>query len=124
MKPEDSYKYNKKQIVIIAKKLGVKFYQTQDKPIIMELIDTYLQKKKEDEKQTILKDLGGEISLNGISVLSREDGFINATAMCKAGGKEFNGWLRLELSKELIEALEKAENLKTKISAFKNCEVG
>ena len=124
MKPEDSFKYNKKQIILIAKKLGVKFYQTQDKPIIMEIIDTHLQKKKEDEKQTILKDLGGEITLNGINVLSREDGFINATAMCKAGNKKFNDWLRLESTKELIEALEEAENLKTEISAFKNCELG
>lgn len=114
MKPEDSFKYNKKQIILIAKKLGVKFYQTQDKPIIMELIDTHLQKKKEDEKQTILKDLGGEISLNGISVLSREDGFINATAMCKAGGKEFKHWNSLESTKDLIKALEEAIN----------CEVG
>jgi len=115
MKPEDSFKYNKKQIILIAKKLGVKFYQTQDKPIIMELIDTHLQKKKEDEKQTILKDLGGEITLNGINVLSREDGFINATAMCKAGGKEFKHWNSLESTKALINALEEAENLKAGI---------
>jgi len=112
MKPEDSIKYNKKQIVLIAKKLGIKFYQTQDKPIIMELIDTHLQKKKEDEKQSILKDLGGEITLNGISVLSREDGFINATAICKAGGKEFKHWNSLESTKELIKALKEGENLK------------
>jgi len=124
MKPEDSIKYNKKQIVLIAKKLGIKFYQTQDKPIIMELIDTHLQKKKEDEKQSILKDLGGEITLNGISVLSREDGFINATAMCKAGNKKFNDWLRSESSKELIKALEEAETLKTGIPVFKNCGMG
>ena len=125
MKPEDSFKYNKKQIVLIAKKLGVKFYQTQDKPIIMELIDTHLQKKKEDEKQTILKDLGGEISLNGISVLSREDGFINATAMCKAGNKKFNDWLRLESTKELIEALEEAINCEVGIPTdLKNAETG
>ena len=125
MKPEDSYKYNKKQIVLIAKKLGVKFYQTQDKPIIMELIDTYLQKKKEDEKQTILKDLGGEISLNGITILSRpSDGFINATAMCKAGNKKFNDWLRSESSKELIKALEEGETAETGIPVFKNCGMG
>ena len=115
MKPEDSVKYNKKQIVLIAKKLGIKFYQTQDKPIIMELIDAHLQKKKEDEKQSILKDLGGEINLNGITVLSREDGFINATAMCKAGGKQFKHWNCLESTKVLIKALEDAENLKAGI---------
>lgn len=124
MKPEDSIKYNKKQIVLIAKKLGIKFYQTQDKPIIMELIDTHLQKKKEDEKQTILKDLGDQINLNGITVLAREDGFINATAMCKAGNKKFNDWLRSESTKELIKALEEGETAEMGIPVFKNCGMG
>ena len=107
MKPEDSFKYNKKQIILIAKKLNVKFYQTQDKPIIMKIIDDHLQKKKEAEQKSSLKNLGGEINLNGINILSRpEDGFINATAMCKAGGKEFSNWKSLESTKELVNELE------------------
>ena len=43
-----------------------------------------------------------EIMLNGVNVLAREDGFINATAMCKAGGKRFNDWKRLDSTQELI----------------------
>ena len=31
---------------------------------------------------------------------------INATAMCKAGGKRFNNWYRLDTTKELIDELE------------------
>jgi len=117
MKPEDSFKYNKKQIILIAKKLDVKFYQTMDKPIIMKIIDDHLQKKKDDEQKSILKNLGGEINLNGIIVLSRpEDGFINATAMCKAGGKEFNHWNSLESTKELVKALEDSQKLNVKNS--------
>ena len=110
MTPDDSYKYTKKEIVMIAKKLKVKFYQTQDKPVIMEIIQKHLDDEKEKEKEQILKDLGGEINLNGIAVLSREDGFINATAMCKAGGKLFGNWHKSEPAKELIKALQNKLN--------------
>ena len=106
MTPDDSYKYTKKEVVMIAKKLGVKFSQTQDKPIIMQIIQKHLDDEKEKEKEQILKDLGGEINLNGITVLSREDGFINATALCKAGGKLFGNWYKSEPAKELIKVLE------------------
>ena len=43
MKKEESSKYNKKQIIMIAKRLGIKFYQTMDKPVIMELIDKHFE---------------------------------------------------------------------------------
>jgi hypothetical protein len=48
-----------------------------------------------------------DLNLNGINIEYRkEDGFVNATSMCKAGKKEFYDWKRLESTKELIEALE------------------
>ena len=50
--------------------------------------------------------MGGEINLNGITVLSREDGFIDATALCKAGGKKFNDWYRMESTTEYISFIE------------------
>lgn len=45
----------------------------------------------EDETHTLLE-------LNGIV---REDGFVNATQMCKACGKGFFNWYRLDATKEL-----------------------
>ena len=108
-KKEDYLKYNKKQLSMIASKLDFKFYKTWDKTVIIDNILKYFQKKKEeDEKETkqAIIDLGGEINLNGIIVLSREDGFINATQLCKAGGKEFKHWNSLLSTKELIETLE------------------
>lgn len=39
--------------------------------------------------------------------LIREDGFINATAICKAGNKKFNDWYRLTSTKKLIDLCEK-----------------
>ena len=44
-----------------------------------------------------------------------EDGYINATKLCKAGGKIFSNWYRLDSTKELINELEneiKADNSK------------
>ena len=102
---KDSHLYNKKQIMMIATKLGIKYYKTQDKPVIMELIDKHLEDKLKEETKIAMNNIGGEINLNGITVLSREDGFINATALCKAGGKQFNDWYRLEKTKLFLNAL-------------------
>lgn len=107
MKKEDSHLYNKKQIMMIATKLGIKYYKTQDKPVIMELIDKHLEDKLKEETKIAMNNIGGEINLNGITVLSREDGFINATALCKAGGKQFYDWYRLDKTKVFLNALSK-----------------
>jgi hypothetical protein len=48
-----------------------------------------------------------QLILNNIAIESRKlDNFINATQMCKAGGKKFHDWCRLSSSKELIKMLE------------------
>jgi len=43
-----------------------------------------------------------QLILNGIVIISRDDGFINATQLCKAGGKKFNHWYKTETVKKLI----------------------
>ena len=37
--------------------------------------------------------------------LIREDGFLDATAMCKVGKKRFNDWNRLNSTKKIIKSL-------------------
>lgn len=47
----------------------------------------------------------GEINivLNGVLIEARQcDNYINATQMCKAGGKRFNNWYQLDSTKDLI----------------------
>ena len=52
------------------------------------------------------------IKLNNIVIEARkDDNFINATQLCKAGGKTFKDWHRLNSTKELITELE--NNLKS-----------
>lgn len=38
--------------------------------------------------------------------LFREDGYINATQLCQAGGKRFHNWFRTDETKAIIKALE------------------
>ena len=46
----------------------------------------------------------------------REDGYIFATWLCKAVGKQVNSWLRLKETKEFIKTLEKKyKNAETSI---------
>jgi hypothetical protein len=80
------------------------------------MINDCLKKKVEEkEKKTLelleIKKTKNEpvfaLTFNGVTVESRkEDGFVNATAMCKAGKKDFFDWKRLDSTKDLIKALE------------------
>ena len=104
--------YNTTQLSRIFFKMTEKnIKQGTKKEDIVKIINEEL-KKKTDEKQRLRDEielqnkLGGEITLNGINILSREDGLINATAMCKAGGKKFNHWYCLETTKEMIQILD------------------
>ena len=51
--------------------------------------------------------------------LIRKDGYINATAICKAGNKKFNDWHRLACTKALINLYEKHTQIpKEKLLTF------
>lgn len=44
--------------------------------------------------------------MSGIDIVSRkEDGYINATMLCKAGGKEYSGWIRNSKTTEFLTEL-------------------
>lgn len=109
-------KYNREQCFKIGRKMEIsQIRQKQRKAeIVTFIVEEIKKKQKEAEKETeIVKiektDLSGTITLNNIVIYSRADGMINATALCKAGGKKFNDWMRLESTKELIKA--KVEDL-------------
>lgn len=44
----------------------------------------------------------------------KEDGFINATQLCKAGNKQFKHWNELNSTKNLIDELSKEINIPIK----------
>jgi hypothetical protein len=49
----------------------------------------------------------------GNKIRQREDNYISATDMCKANGKLFAGWYRLESTKEYLEALSSVMQIPT-----------
>jgi hypothetical protein len=99
--------YNKKQIVMIARQLGLDPKQSIKKEDVITMINDELKRLKEEKAKLLeIVPKKAEIELNGIMVLSRlEDGYINATQLCKAGKKLFAHWKRLESTKELIHVL-------------------
>ena len=99
--------YNKKQIVMIARQLGLDPKQSVKKEDVITMINDELKRLKEEKAKLLeIVPKKAEIELNGIMVLSRvEDGYINATQLCKAGKKKFAHWNALESTKELIQAL-------------------
>lgn len=115
IKKDKINKYNREQYYKIAAKLGLKIKQKTKKDEVVEKINAFLKKRTEEKKKKrdlLLLD-GTEndpkykITFNGIKIEYRkEDGFVNATSMCKAGKKEFYDWKRLESTKDLIKALE------------------
>lgn len=104
---------NRYSVEAICEFLEIKTNKNMNKNQIQDLINEKLKvKNKEDDK--ILEPT--PLELNGIAILSREDGFINATAMCKAGKKEFKHWNSLESTKALTRALVEVENADVGIS--------
>lgn len=62
------------------------------------------------------------LTYNNMVIESRSsDNFINATQLCKAGGKHFKHWYALDSTKELINMLD--GNLKVGIPTFKSVDV-
>ncbi len=57
--------------------------------------------------------------MNGVSVLQRpEDGFFNATVMCKSSGKRINNYLRNQVTEASLKQLE----AETRMLALKHSE--
>ena len=61
------------------------------------------QQELEDNKEKLKET---KLVLNEVTVTSRkDDGYINATELCKAGNKKFSHWNSLDTTKELINVL-------------------
>ena len=106
--------FNKEQVFQMGRKVGLgsdKFTQLNSKAEVLKAFNDFLEQRQKEEKEKLEKLLEivpnktseSQIMLNGVTVLAREgDGFINATSLCKAGGKLFANWFRLDSTKELI----------------------
>lgn len=111
----DVYKYNKAQIYKMSKKLGIEeIRQPHKKSEMIAMLNKRLYDRQEERKK-LVEEVGKtnqeialvDLSLNGVLIATRpEDGFVNATALCKAGGKRFTNWFQNDKTKTFIQALE------------------
>jgi hypothetical protein len=108
IKQEDEYKYNLEKIYAICQflKISKRIKDSNGKEILLKKKDLLEKineklKPKRDARDNVVQSIP-DIIFNDIAISSREDGFINATQMCKSGGKKFNDWHRLISTQELI----------------------
>jgi hypothetical protein len=88
------------KLKLLAKDRGLLEYNNLQKDALIEVLK---QKDIDDQKENEQKD---RILLGGIEVISRvEDGYINATQLCKAGGKEYSNWYKNSKTDEFLEEL-------------------
>jgi hypothetical protein len=89
------------RLKVLAKEQGLLEYNNLKKEDLIQLLKQKdIEAQKEEEKND-------SIILGGIEVISRsEDGYINATQLCKAGDKEYSGWNRNTKTEEFLTELE------------------
>ncbi|MEI7838730.1 MAG: KilA-N domain-containing protein, partial [bacterium] len=65
--------------------------------------------KNKEQKQLQIKtlDLGNHFSIEN----RLEDGYINVTSLCKAGGKQFNDWNRLSKTRTFLEVISRSTGI-------------
>lgn len=79
--------------------------------LIKQIVNNQVEKETEVVKIESKSGLTSTLTFNGIVIHSREDGMINATELCQAGGKKFKDWYKLDSTQSLIKAFKKDLNL-------------
>lgn len=109
----DDHLYNLAECYALAVALGCKPTTKSVKSEIVEMINKKLEfnreEKKKNEATSVIEIQVKEciIELNGIIANSRSsDGYINATQLCKAGGKTYSHWIENKGVNDLITELE------------------
>lgn len=110
--------YNKHQLCQVARKFNISFLQSIKKKELLEKINQVLVKREENrklrqaeaelqKKNIIVEKTFEDLVIDEFRIQGRStDGYINATQLCKAGGKRFQDWSRLETSKAYFEVVE------------------
>jgi hypothetical protein len=112
-------KMNKTQLHVLCKDRGFIMYNKLNKDALRDLLvknDTKIdihvdiekgaERDKISESNLIVTQYSLELSNGSRSLIPiRSDGYIDATAICKAGNKQFSDWSRLGSSKALVQVL-------------------
>jgi hypothetical protein len=111
----DVDRFNKDQLTMVARKLGLKFEQKIPKNDLFDLVNEALETRQvEREKERAVEELQlvvtdkkvEDLVMNGLTIQARgSDCYINATMLCKAGNKNFFDWYRLSSTKSLLDII-------------------
>lgn len=114
---------NKQDLINICKDRGFVYYANLTKNKLVELLEkndnnevilfdsensVLVENTEADSLKLITKIQEYTLTLNSgdkLEIPIRQDGYINATKLCKAGKKKFHDWIRLNTTKELIDSL-------------------
>lgn len=106
--------YNKDELSLLSKRVGLQFDQMIKKKDLFNMFNTFLiereveceKKRAEEELLKKREEVHFELTMGEFMIQARKsDGFINGTQLCKAGGKLFADWYRLEITKTYCEVL-------------------
>jgi hypothetical protein len=104
-------------LIQLAKERGLGTYNKLNKPSLVKILSDYDAMSVMEEEERGDRGEGSEeekrdtktiatLDWNGIVIQSREsDKYINATQLCKAGGKKFKHWNENDRTKHFLEAL-------------------
>jgi len=101
---KDYDNYNKDQLSLLARKMGLQFDQKIHKEQLFDLINIHLENKLKAKKEN--KVDYNPLVIDEIIIETRfSDGYINATQLCKVAGKRFYDWNRLDSTFSLVDTL-------------------
>jgi len=114
---DECYDYNITNIKDICSYLDIKKNNghANTKQHMVNLINEKLKQKREEESKKS-KIHVNKLVFEDFTILSRDDGFIDATQMCQVRNKTFYDWFRLDSTKEFIKELEEDLKLENKSS--------
>jgi hypothetical protein len=99
---------------------AVSYNYIDDDPRIIEIYQDEKEEDEEEEEETMFVSKDENHSLEPLNLTDNytieyreEDGYINVTNLCKAGGKQFKHWNSIEKTKGFLKALSSSVGLST-----------
>lgn len=107
---EDIDQFNKKELLMLAKKFELEFNILTPKRELFDMINQAVvardeMKKKKMAEKVFHKNFA-DLVIDQLQNRARSsDGYIHATRMCAMGGKQFEDWVQLEDTREFMNVL-------------------
>jgi hypothetical protein len=116
LKPLDPSKdvdlYTKDELAMLARRAGLRFEQIMKKKDLFDLFNAFLTRREKEREQVRAAEAlrqrraFDDLVIDDFRIQARaSDGYINATQLCKAGGKFFANWYQLDSTKAYLKVV-------------------